>query len=42
MLVYVSAIEDHNNKFQWYRYLLDKLPNVNYSTLRCIVRHIWK
>ncbi|KAK7098004.1 hypothetical protein V1264_004898 [Littorina saxatilis] len=37
-----SAIEDHQNKFLWYRYLLEKLPQVNYNTLRRIILHISK
>lgn len=41
MLVF-AEITDHQNKFLWYRYLLEKLPLVNYSTLKCIVTHIWK
>ncbi|XP_025084888.1 arf-GAP with Rho-GAP domain, ANK repeat and PH domain-containing protein 1-like isoform X4 [Pomacea canaliculata] len=40
--IHTSQITDHQNKFLWYRYLLEKLPLVNYSTLKCIVTHIWK
>lgn len=41
-LLVFAEITDHQNKFLWYRYLLEKLPLVNYSTLKCIVTHIWK
>ncbi|KAL8617167.1 hypothetical protein ACOMHN_014337 [Nucella lapillus] len=37
-----SLVEDQHNRQLWYRYLLDKLPRVNYHTLRRIVLHIWK
>ncbi|XP_076446145.1 arf-GAP with Rho-GAP domain, ANK repeat and PH domain-containing protein 1-like isoform X4 [Babylonia areolata] len=37
-----SLIDDDHNKFLWYRYLLEKLPLVNYNTLRRVVLHIWK
>ncbi|KAK7473392.1 hypothetical protein BaRGS_00035365, partial [Batillaria attramentaria] len=37
-----AQIQEHQNKFLWYRYLLEKLPLVNYSTLRRIILHIWK
>lgn len=37
-----AQIPEHQNKLLWYRYLLEKLPLVNYSTLRRLVMHIWK
>lgn len=40
--IHTAQIQDYQNKMLWYRYLLEKLPLVNYSTLKRIIQHIFK
>ncbi|WAQ99955.1 ARAP1-like protein [Mya arenaria] len=33
---------DHNTKMQWYKYLLQQLPRINYLALKFLVIHLYK
>ncbi|XP_052282240.1 arf-GAP with Rho-GAP domain, ANK repeat and PH domain-containing protein 1-like isoform X3 [Dreissena polymorpha] len=33
---------DHNTKLQWYKYLLQQLPRINYLTIKYFVIHLYK
>ncbi|KAK6173548.1 hypothetical protein SNE40_016977 [Patella caerulea] len=40
--IQTSVISDLNNKLAWYGYLLDRMPEINYSTLKKLVLHLRK
>ena len=39
-LVFVVDLSGELTKLQWYKYLLGKLPEVNYCTLKRIITHL--
>ncbi|XP_060582802.1 arf-GAP with Rho-GAP domain, ANK repeat and PH domain-containing protein 3-like [Ruditapes philippinarum] len=40
--IQTAAEIDHNVKLQWYKYLLQQLPRINYLTLRTLASHLSK